>query len=195
MSRNPVVDLPKSQMFRDMMSLGFYNLEASTLVRHEMRAYQRGFQELLNSVDITRDDWWPPTCSEAALERWEKVLELPPRPRASLEQRRETVRQLLSLGTANRTPAGAAAALAAAGIRGTIAEDYEHRQLTVTVESFGEEYDSVYRCMERARSFLPAHMTVMFEFGGPDWTGWEGLYPSWTAFDAADTTWQQRDVG
>lgn len=195
MSRNPITDTPKSQMHRDTAALGFYNPDGATLIRCELRAYQRGFQELLTSVDITRDDWWPLTCSQEALERWEDALALPLRPRATLEQRRETVRQLLSLSNNDRTPSGMQRALAAAGIQGTIYEDFEHRQLTVTVEAFGEEYDSVYQCMERARSFLPAHMTVLFEFGGPDWDGWEALYPSWQVFDDADTTWQQRDLG
>ena len=36
-------------------------------------------------------------------------------------------------------------------------------------------------------------MTVVFEFGGPDWTQWEAAAGTWGAFDAADLTWQQRD--
>lgn len=195
MSRNPVIDMPKSQMYRDMMALGFYHLDGITLVRGEMRAYQRGFQELLGWIDTARDGWWPLTCSTQELERWEYALRLPPRPRASLQRRRETVRELLALNGEGRTPAGAEAALLAAGIRGKITEDWREQRLTVLVEEFGEEYDSIYSCMERARELLPAHMTVVFEFGGPDWVGWEGMYGSWEVFDSIDQTWQERDAG
>ena len=145
MSRNPVIDMPKSQMYRDMMALGFYHLDGITLVRGEMRAYQRGFQELLGWIDTARDGWWPLTCSTQELERWEDALRLPPRPRASLQRRRETVRELLALNGEGRTLAGAEAALLAAGIRGKITEDWREQRLTVLVEEFGEEYDSIYR--------------------------------------------------
>ena len=83
--------------------------------------------------------------------------------------------------------------LLAACIRGRVEEDYPHRRLLVTVEEFGEEYDSIYQCMDRARQLLPAHLEVVFEFGGPDWTQWEAAAGTWSAFDAADLTWQQRD--
>ena len=36
MSRNPALDLPKSQMYRDMAALGFYDLEGWTMVRNEI---------------------------------------------------------------------------------------------------------------------------------------------------------------
>ena len=103
--------------------------------------------------------------------------------------------ELLALNGEGRTLAGAEAALLAAGIRGKITEDWREQRLTVLVEEFGEEYDSIYSCMERARELLPAHMTVVFEFGGPDWVGWEGMYGSWEVFDSIDQTWQERDAG
>ena len=57
MSRNPALDLPKSQMYRDMAALGFYDLEGWTMVRNEMRAYQYGFQTMLELNDRVREDW------------------------------------------------------------------------------------------------------------------------------------------
>ena len=195
MIHNPILDLPKSQMYRDMAALGLYDLDGVTLVRAEMRAYQYGFQVLQELTEGLRGDWWPPHCAQERLEQWEEILGLPLRPRATLEQRRETVRALLSLGAGDRTPAGAERCLAAAGIRGRVEEDYPNQRLLVTVERFGEEYDSIYDCMDRARSLLPAHLTVEFEFGGPDWTAWEEQNPTWGAFDAADRTWQEMDAG
>ena len=127
------------------------------------------------------------------LHQWEEVLGLPLRPRATEEQRRQTVLDLLSLGEQLRGPGGVERLLLAAGIRGRVEEDYPHRRLLVTVEEFGEEYDSIYQCMDRARQLLPAHLEVVFEFGGPDWTQWEAAAGTWSAFDAADLTWQQRD--
>jgi len=193
MSYNPIQDLPKSQMYRDMTALGFYNLDASTLVRGEMRSYQYAIQVFLGLIDEIRQSWWPLDCTQARLEEWEEILMLPPRPRATLEQRRQTVLALLRLGADQRTPAGAAQTLAAAGITGTIAEDFENQRLIVTVERFGEEYDSIYQCMERARQLLPAQMEVEFEFGGPNWGEWEGMAGTGGEFDAADLTWQERD--
>lgn len=193
MSYNPTQDLPKSQMYRDMTALGFYNLDGSTLVRGEMRSYQYAIQVFQELIDGISGGWWPMDCTEARLAQWEEVLQLPPRPRATLEQRRQTVLQLLALGEGQRTPAGIEAALEAAGITGAVTEDFENRRLLVTVERFGEEYDSIYQCMERARQLLPAHLEVEFEFGGPDWTQWEAAAGTWGEFDAADLTWQQRD--
>ena len=69
----------------------------------------------------------------------------------------------------------------------------DNQRLLVQVESFGAGYDSIYQCMERGREFLPAHMEVIFEYGGPDWSQWEEDTGTWEAFDAADLTWQQRD--
>lgn len=193
MSYNPILDLPKSRMYRDMTALGFYNLDSSTLVRGEMRSYQYAIQAFLERIDQVALGWWPMDFGEERLARWEEILGLPPRPRAALDQRRRTVLALLSLGEGERTPGGVEAALAAAGITGTVREDYENRRLLVTVAAFGEEYDSIYQCMERARQLLPAHLEVEFEFGGPDWTQWEAAAGTWGAFDAADLTWQQRD--
>lgn len=193
MSYNPSQDLPNTQMYRDMDALGLYDLTSDSLVRGELRAYQYGIQVLLGLIDALRDDWWPMECGEERLEQWEELLRLPPRPRAALEQRRRTVLALLSLGENQRTPAGALELLEAAGIHGTIQEDYENQRLVVTVERFGEEYDSIYQCMERARQLLPAHLEIEFEFGGPDWNEWEQTTGTWSEFDAADLTWQQRD--
>lgn len=193
MSYNPIQDLPKTQMYRDMTALGFYNLDGSTMVRGEMRSYQRGLQELSELIDGIRYGWWPLDCSQQRLEQWEAILRLPPRPRATPEQRRQAVLDLLALGPGQRTPGGAVTALAAAGITGTIREDFQNQRLVVTVERFGEEYDSIYQCMERARQLLPAQLEVVFEFGGPNWEEWEAAAGTWQQFDDADLTWQQRD--
>ena len=109
MSRNPALDLPKSQMYRDMAALGFYDLEGWTMVRNEMRAYQYGFQTMLELNDRVREDWWPLTCSRERLEEWEGLLALPPRPQASLEARRKGALAFLALGTEGRGQPGAAA--------------------------------------------------------------------------------------
>lgn len=194
MSHNPILDLPKSQMYRDLSALGFYNLDSNTLIRGEMRSYQRGLQAFIELTEKIIYGWWPLDCDQERLTQWEELLRLPPRPRASLDQRRQTVLALLSLGDGQRTPSGAVEALAAAGICGTIREDYENQRLIVTVERFGEEYDSIYQCMDRARQLLPAQLELEFEFGGADWTQWEESTGSWAAFDAADLTWQQRDL-
>lgn len=193
MSYNPMFDLPQTQMYRDMTALGFYNLDSSTLVRGEMRAYQYGIQVFMELIDGISGSWWPLDCTVARLEQWEELLKLPPRPRATLEQRRRTVLALMRLGENQRTPAGALELLEAAGIQGAIREDYENQRLVVMVERFDEEYDSIYQCMERARRLLPAHLEVEFEFGGPDWKEWEAAADTWAEFDAADLTWQQRD--
>lgn len=193
MSYNPILELPKSQMYRDMTALGFYQLDADTLVRGEMRAYLSGIIAFMDLIDEIAGSWWPLDCTEARLQEWEELLRLPPRPGATLEQRRKTALALLSLGENQRTPVGAPDLLEAAGIRGSILEDYQNQRLVVTVERFGEEYDSIYQCMERARQLLPAHLEVEFEFGGPDWNEWEAANGTWAEFDAADLTWQQRD--
>lgn len=190
---NPIQDLPLTQMYRDMSELGFYNLDSATLVRYEMRTYHYGFQVYIKLIESLQDGWHPLTCTEAQLAEMESLLQLPPRPRATLDQRRQTALALLSLGEGNFTPAGAEAALLAAGITAKIAEDFPNQRLVVTVEEFGAEYDSIYQCMERGREFLPAHMEVVFEFGGPDWGEWEGRYGTWREFDDFDLTWQERD--
>ena len=98
MSYNPVLDLPKSQMYRDMTALGIYDLDNGTLVRCEMRACQYGFQLLRELLDRLEQDWWPLSCSQERLEEWEGLLGIPPRPEASPEARRKGVLALLALG-------------------------------------------------------------------------------------------------
>ena len=191
MSYNPTKDLPNTQMYRDISALGFYDQDSATLIRGEMRTYQYGSQVFLELIDSIRYGWWPMVCAEVRLEQWEELLKLPPRPRATLDQHRPAA--LLSLGMDQRTPADAAQLLAAAGIYGTVREDHEDQRLIVTVERFSEEYDSIYQCMDRARGLLPAQLEIQFEFGGPDWDEWEQSAGTWSAFDAADLTWQQRD--
>ena len=151
MSYNPILDLPKSRMYRDMTALGFYNLDGATLVRGEMRSYQYAIQVYLELIDSIAGGWWPLDCTLERLSQWEEVLGLPLRPRATEEQRRQTVLDLLSLGEQLRGPGGVERLLLAAGIWGRVEEDYPHRRLLVTVEEFGEEYDSIYQCMDRAR--------------------------------------------
>lgn len=163
MSYNPVLDLPKSQMYRDMTALGIYDLDNGTLVRCEMRACQYGFQLLRELLDRLEQDWWPLSCSQERLEEWEGLLGIPPRPEASPEARRKGVLALLALGEPNRTPAGAAELLAAVGIIGEVEEDIASRRLRVRVAALGEGYRDAGECIRRARELLPAHLTVELE--------------------------------
>ena len=84
MSRNPALDLPKSQMYRDMAALGFYDLEGWTMVRNEMRAYQYGFQTMLELNDQVREDFGPLTISRGRRGEGEGVMDRPPTPPRSL---------------------------------------------------------------------------------------------------------------
>ena len=163
MSRNPAIDLPKSQMYRDMAALGFYDLEGWTMVRNEMRAYQYGFQTMLELNDRVREDWWPLTCSQERLEEWEGLLTLPPRPQASLEARRKGVLAFLALGTEGRGQPGAAALLAAVGLEGEIREDFPARRLTVRITGLGEGYQDPGPSKARLRGLVPAHLALVFE--------------------------------
>lgn len=162
MSYNPALDLPKSQMFRDMAALGFYDLEGWTMVRNEMRAYQYGFQTLLELIDRVREDWWPLTCSKERLEEWEGILKIPTRSQASLAARRQGVLALLSLGEGDRTPAGAQRLLAAAGLEGTVTENCQAQKVTVRITGLGEGYNDPEPCKARLRGLLPAHLLVEY---------------------------------
>ncbi len=163
MSRNPALDLPKSQMYRDMAALGFYDLEGWTMVRNEMRAYQYGFQTMLELNDRVREDWWPLTCSRERLEEWEGLLALPPRPQASLEARRKGALAFLALGTEGRGQPGAAALLAAVGLEGEVREDFPARRLTVRITGLGEGYQDPGPSKARLRGLVPAHLALVFE--------------------------------
>ena len=163
MSRNPALDFPKSQMYRDMAALGFYDLEGWTMVRNEMRAYQYGFQTLLELNDRVREDWWPLTCSQERLEEWEGLLALPPRPQASLEARRKGALAFLALGTEGRGQPGAAALLAAVGLEGEVREDFPARRLTVRITGLGEGYQDPGPSKARLRGLVPAHLALVFE--------------------------------
>ena len=146
MSRNPALDLPKSQMYRDMAALGFYDLEGWTMVRNEMRAYQYGFQTMLELNDRVREDWWPLTCSRERLEEWEGLLALPPRPQASLVARRKGALAFLALG-----------------LEGEIREDFPARRLTVRITGLGEGYQDPGPSKARLRGLVPAHLALVFE--------------------------------
>ena len=163
MSRNPALDLPKSQMYRDMAALGFYDLEGWTMVRNEMRAYQYGFQTMLELNDRVREDWWPLTCSRERLEEWEGLLALPPRPQASVEARRRGVGPFGPRGTAGGGLRGAAALLAAVGLEGEIREDFPARRLTVRITGLGEGYQDPGPSKARLRGLVPAHLALVFE--------------------------------
>lgn len=162
MSRNPTLDMPKSQMYRDMTALGFYDLDGWTMVCSEMRAYQYGFQTLLELIDRVGEDWWPLTCSLERLEEWEGILKIPTRSQASLEARRQGVLALLSLGGEDRTPAGAQRLLAAAGLEGTVTENCQARKVTVRITGLGEGYEDPGPCKARLRGLLPAHLLVEY---------------------------------
>ena len=196
MREHPILALPKSQMYRDMAALGLYDLAGDTLVKYEMQAYMTGVGIVEEALDLAGGDCLPQTCSEERLRLWEDILELPLRPRATLEERRATVAALLALSPGDCTPAGMEKCLDAAGITAaSVAEDPLAGTLLIEVASFDPSYDSVYDCMDRAREFLPAHMAVEFEFGGPDWTTWDAQDLTWAQLDAQDLTWQQRDTG
>ena len=192
---DPALDLPGSQLYRDMLSLGLYDLTGETLVRYELEAYMAGIGEAAAALERLRADCLPQTCSEERLLQWEEVLELPYRPRASLEERRRTVAALLAVSPGDGTPEGAVKSLAAAGITAAeIQEDPLAGKLLILVESFDPSWDSVYGAMERGEEFLPAHLIAEFEFGGPDWTDWDGEDLTWSQLDAQDLTWQERDT-
>ncbi len=196
MSEHPTTALPKSQMYRDMMALGLYDLTGNTLVKTEMQSYMLGVGKVQEALEQALSGCLPQTCSQERLRQWEEILELPWRPRATLEERRETVVALLGLSAGDCTPQGVLKCLAAAGITAaSVEEDGLEGVLRVTVKEFDPAWESVYDSMERAREFLPAHMEVVFEFGGPSWEELDAQDLTWTGFDDQDLTWQQRDTG
>ena len=158
MSYNPVLDLPKSQMYQVMTALGIYDLDGGTLVRYEMRAYLYGLQVLRELTDKIRMDWHPLTCEENRLMEWEGLLGIPPREGASVEERRQGVLRFWALGEKERTPEGAGGLLAAVGLWGEITEDFGARKVKVKVTGLGEGYASAGVCLERLRELLPAHL-------------------------------------
>ena len=196
MGMTPAEALVKSRAYRDMTATGLYDLDGDTLVRVEMDCYMAAILLVADLLDEAARDLTVPTCTPERLARWEGILGLSPRPRATLDQRRRTVGALLALGPRHGAAGEAANCLAAAGITSAAVEErYLDQRLAVTVRSFDPSFDSVYDCMDRARTLLPAHLEVLFEFGGPDWTRWEEQNSTWAAHDGLDLTWQQRDTG
>ena len=163
MSRNPALDLPKSQMYRDMAALGFYDLEGWTMVRNEMRAYQYGFQTMLELNDRVREDWWPLTCSRERLEEWEGLLALPPRPLETRVAWGMGGRAFWPLVRGGGGLRGGAALLAAVGLEGEIREDFPARRLTVRITGLGEGYQDPGPSKARLRGLVPAHLALVFE--------------------------------
>ncbi len=177
--------------YRDMLyplmrSLGVFRLDGSTVVDMELASYQRVLEEAGQAIDQLLRRLFIATADEAALAKWERLLAIPFRPGAGIAARRALILARLAATATAATPDGIAAALRGGGLEARITERFGEQALDIQCLGFLGDLGDIQDVKDYAERMLPVHLLWNFDHGSLTWTVFEGMFATWSAFDAAD---------
>lgn len=178
----------EQRMRKLLMKTGLYD-GGDRLFSAEMAAYGAGLGMLFDAVAQSRRNLFVRTADAETLDRFEKLFRILPSG-SDTETRREMLLQRGSVTPADHTKAALEKQLLAAGIRGNIVEKYEGGIYVNVQEVLGiSEAAAAFE----ARTFLPAHLPCVIDFGVNTWDTVDARDMSFDEMDAADSTWNSID--
>lgn len=178
----------QTPLYRLLAATRLYPLTGDNPMDWELEAYLAGFSLMQERCRRAREDLFIQTCSPQRLRQWERLLNLPHHPEASLERRRQTVLLRLAIGPGDSTVQGLHRSLRAAGMEADITEELASGTLRVRLLDLGSHNTPSAAALE-GQKMMPAHLEAVFELGGPNWSAFQRWDKTWEALDEMDQDW------
>ena len=179
-------------MIKKLSPLGVYSLGEDSLVYAELAAFSAGLDMLRESLDENLKENFVSTAEDFGLEINERLVGNV-RDDLSLSERREMLKERLSLNASDFTFAGFEKMLRILGTPGVI-EEYPKTQ-RIVLNLSDEEYSLAQRewIVYQAKALLPAHLLSDIVFAGFNWRRSDSLADTFAEIDSKAYIWDDID--
>lgn len=173
--------------------MGLYRLDGTTMVDAELAAYAAELDRLNQALETLEKESFIPTAQEYGLSRREELFGRVKEQRP-VEDRRNMLLYRGAVTCNDCTRAGMERAMVAAGLRTSIVEQTGSGGLYINCIAMLDTFTKKELAMERAREFLPAHVSAVFDFRPVMWDYLDNKALTFDEIDAENLTWDQFDV-
>lgn len=156
----------------------------------ELAAYAKGLELVYDTLSHVRRDAFVQTAEEDGLKAFESLFRVVP----SVDSTKNRRAMLLTRGAvtpADHTMEAMQKQLLAAGINGKLVPQ-KGGVLNINVLSTMGISEAA--AESEARAFLPAHLSLVFDFGKNTWDAQDAVGSSWNVLDLRNKTWNALDV-
>lgn len=156
----------------------------------ELAAYAKGLELVYDTLSHVRRDAFVQTAEEDGLKAFESLFRMVP----SVDSTKNRRAMLLTRGavtSADHTVEAMQKQLLAAGINGKLVSQ-KGGVLNINVLSTMGISEAA--AESEARAFLPAHLSLVFDFGKNTWDAQDAAGSSWNVLDLRNRTWNALDV-
>ncbi len=176
------------RLIKALQPLSLYSLKIYTSVYKELESYSVALDVLDEIMDEYIREGFIDTANDYGLSLYEKLYGAE-RTDLTLEQRREMLIQRINLNVNDNTLSGIKRFFSSLGLKCEIREnphifDLYILPLTGEYTSLEQEY-----IIEKARDFLPCHLTFTIDFRSIDWHGLQQLDLTFAEIDAKQMSW------
>ena len=150
----------------------------------ELAAYAKGLELVYDTLSYVRRDAFVQTAEEDGLKAFESLFRVVP----SVDSTKNRRTMLLTRGAvtpADHTVEAMQKQLLAAGINGKLVPQKGGVLNINVLSTMG---------ISEARAFLPAHLSLVFDFGKNTWDAQDAAGSSWNVLDLRNKTWNALDV-
>ena len=157
----------------------------------ELAAYAKGLELVYDTLSHVRRDAFVQTAEEDGLKAFESLFRVVPSV-DSTENRRAMLLTRGAVTPADHTVEAMQEQLLAAGINGKLVPqkggvlNSKRRSRPSGISEAAAESE--------ARAFLPAHLSLVFDFGKNTWDAQDAAGSSWNVLDLRNKTWNALDV-
>ena len=179
----------EKRMRQILTQTGLYTGE-DRIFSAEMAAYGEGLAVLAGELERLRQNLFVQTADEEGLSAFEKLFRITPSS-DSADNRRAMLLVRGSVTPADHTAEALERQLLAAGIRGKIVEQGQGG-LNINVQAVLGISETA--AESEARTFMPAHLPCVFDFGSDTWDVVDEASLTFDEMDAKNYTWDQIDT-
>lgn len=178
----------RERMIKVLESLSLYSLRNYTTVYKELDSYSVALDVLNELMDEYVRECFIETATDYGLSLYEKLYGAE-RKDLPLEQRREMLIERINLNINDNTVSGIKRFFSSLGLKCDIVEnpkicDLYIFPLTGEFSTLEQEF-----IIEKARDFLPCHLTFTIDFRSIDWHGLQQLNMTFAEIDAKNMSW------
>lgn len=181
-----------NSMIKKLTPLGVYNLSETGMAYAELAAFSAGLDIMRESLDTLLKENFVATAEGFGLENTERLLGNV-RDDLTLSERREMLKERLSLNVTDFTLAGFEKMLKILGTPGAV-EEYPKSQ-RIVLDLTEEEYTEAQRewIVSQAKALMPAHLVSDIVFAGLDWKRSDSLANTFAQIDSKGLIWDEID--
>ena len=179
-------------MLGAMHPFGVYALDIYNLVYKELQTYAETLDGVTADIDETLRENFVITANNSGLEAYERLIGAP-RTELETELRRSMVKALLNVGENDFTIDGIMRYFESIDFHCEIEEDPMFFNLLIIPAEREYTHTEQEFIRERAKEFLPCHLSFTIEFRNADWDTYDFCENTFDRWDSFDYTWDELD--